>query len=150
MGVYRAQEQSFAMIENVIIRRIIISFAVLALSVSIINNINLCNIFVVNIWVGLIISIAIFDIFEWKLYGGNLKLSFIGRNSMVIYLIHSYILTVLRVLFDKLNIGYVLVILTVGMLLGVGGPILFAKFSKKCGFYNYLFSIKAVKNSNYV
>lgn len=148
LGICREQAHKNIWTENALIRRIILLLSIIVIYVNVWNNNRVCEVFVVNVLVGMVLSISIFDIFEYKLYDGNRGLSYIGKNALVIYLIHSYILTALRVFYDKLLIDNCFIILMTGTILGVLIPMMFAIFSKKLRLYSFFFDITKKMNDH--
>lgn len=105
------------------------------------NAKNLNDIFIVNSILGIGCSWFIWEMFgQYKILGENRILSYIGKNSLEIYLLHSFVLTAARAVFHGLNINNELLIILFSTATGVVIPILISQISKRIKVYRLLFS----------
>ncbi len=85
------------------------------------------------------ISLAIWYAFEhWKYLKENRFLSFIGRHSLEIYVMHHFITAASRLL-PKFGVTNVYVVLIIALIAGILFPILFSAICKNIGIYGFFF-----------
>ena len=105
------------------------------------NEKNLNEILLVSSVLGTACSLFFWEVFrQYDLLGKNRILSFVGKYSLEIYLLHSFVLTPERTLFRRINISNDIVILLISTVTGVIIPILISVICRKIGIHRFLFS----------
>ena len=101
---------------------------------------------VIGIFVALGISLAIWNAFEaiHPLSGSKL-LTFLGRHSLEIYVLHGFLVSGLRILFDMVRPGNVYLSICIDLSISIFLPILFAEICKHLKIYDLFF-----KPTNYI
>ena len=97
--------------------------------------------FLVNIVIGLGISLGLYLLFRrigWL--GNNRILCRLGKNSLPIYLMHTFCLSACRAVFQKWNWRHPLPVILLSFAAGVLIPILFAWLCRKIRVYDIFFS----------
>ena len=67
-------------------------------------------------------------------------LSYLGKHSLEIYLLHNYFITASRAIFPRLGINNFCTCIELNTVLGIGIPIILSEASKKIGIYELFFS----------
>ncbi|WP_412988375.1 acyltransferase family protein [Pediococcus siamensis] len=88
---------------------------------------------VLTAFTGILLVIMLVQKFDSKL------LSYIGRRSLDVYLLHIMATAGTRIILMKLGVDLVVVHLLLGTVMGVLGPIIAVEFFKKINIYKYLF-----------
>ena len=105
------------------------------------NEKELNDILLVNVVLGFICSLFFWEMFrQYKVFGKNRFLLFIGKYSLEIYLLHTFIVTADRALFHKLNINNEFLIILLSTATGILIPILISLICRKIHLYRILFS----------
>lgn len=97
--------------------------------------------FIVNTVIGTGISLGLYYSFKRiRFLGENRFLVWIGKHSLEIYLLHTFILTAVRVLFGRIGIQNTVFLILSGLCLGVFLPLLIALIFRKIRIYDLFFS----------
>ena len=105
------------------------------------NEKELDDILLVNITLGLSCSLFFWEMFrQFKALCENRFLLFVGKYSLEIYLLHTFIVTANRTMFHKLNINNEFLIILLSTSTGVLIPIFCSFVCKKTHLYRTLFS----------
>ncbi len=95
----------------------------------------------VNLAIGGGTTLCLFCVFkQFKILGENKILLFVGKRSLVVYLLHTYFVTACRALFRVLHIDNPLIIIAGSSCLGVVIPLAIACVCEKMRIQQYLFA----------
>ena len=96
---------------------------------------------IVNQALGVACTVFLFAAFsQCRLPGENPFFLFIGKYSLEIYLLHTFVLTACRALFHRMNLENPVLIILISTAAGLALPILFTAACKKMGIYSLLFN----------
>lgn len=114
--------------------------AIVLLVITWIYRINMIqDVKVIGTFGGLVISIGVMKIFQSKSFlSENKVFKFLGHYSLEIYVAHSYVLTVWRMVVEQLKLNFV-VSLIGGVLLGIVLPITLSFVLQKINLHKILF-----------
>ena len=87
------------------------------------------------------LSLGIFQLFRTVNWIGNSRfLSWIGRHSLEIYLIHTFVLSAFRSAFQKIGLNKPLLVIVLSLLAGLFIPLAISFVCKKLKIYNIFFA----------
>ena len=105
------------------------------------NERSLYDIPIVSTILGIACSLFIWEVFrQYDFPGKSRVLSFAGKHSLEIYLLHSFVVTAERTVFRKLNIRNEILIILISTITGVIIPVIISMISRKIKIYRFLFS----------
>lgn len=127
-----------------VFRILVLLLAALGILLSVLfwdREIFLNNRFIVNTVAGLGLSLGLYFCFKHiRFLGESRLLVWFGRHCLEIYLLHTFILTAVRALLQKVGLEIPLVQVLAGLLAGVFLPLLFSWLTKKIRLYNFFFA----------
>lgn len=104
------------------------------------NDKFICRIPIVNTIVGVGITLFLVKVFSSiALLSKHGLLSFLGKHSLEIYVIHCFLTAGNRVLFSRLGIVNIWVSIGLNMVLSISGSLLFAVLVRRIGLYDLFF-----------
>ena len=93
------------------------------------------------LFIGLGLSLGIFQLFRDLNWIGNSRfLSWVGRQSLEIYLLHTFILSAFRNAFQKIGLNSPLIVIVLSLLAGLFIPLAISFICKKLKIYNIFFA----------
>lgn len=138
------QREGIGKVAQTVVRIVGAVLAVLAIVFSIVfwsREVFLNDRLFVNIVIALGASLMFYFIFEKAAFIGRSRfLGYLGRHSLEIYLIHTFIITVLRVIYSKTGVYNSAVIILSSLVLSVGLPLLISFVFRKIKIYNIFFA----------